>query len=204
MPSHNFCHPGFCNTWWLFSKDEGRMNAAPHAYPPNGTNLYVIHLEALSIALWSWHWPLTRAGGASGGSCPAPSLTSCQAAAPSNCWSPGQTDTGEHILLPLFLSLSLFTTLPQIVQTTVSAVSTDAQIGVLKAPSKVGSKNCSPIFCFFAKTQRRSIQTIFSTAPEAASAPVVAVEEASEPKGYNYPVPGTHTYFIQKLDRKIL
>ena len=45
---HNFCHPGFCNTWWLFSKDEGRMNAAPHAYPPNGTNLYVIHLEALS------------------------------------------------------------------------------------------------------------------------------------------------------------
>ena len=105
---HNFCHPGFCNTWWLFSKDEGRMNAAPHAYPPNGTNLYVIHLEALSIAHWSWHWPLTRAGGASGGSCPAPSLTSCQAAAPSNCWSPGQTDTGEHILLPLFLPLSLY------------------------------------------------------------------------------------------------
>ena len=47
------------------------------------------------------------------------------------------------------------------------------------------------------------MQTIFSAAPEAASAPVVAVEEASEPKGYNYPVPGTHTYFIQKLDRKI-
>ena len=102
------------------------------------------------------------------------------------------------------LSLSLFTTLSQIVQATVSAVSTDAQIGVLRAPSKVGSKNCSPIFCFFAKAQRRRIQAIFSAAPEAASAQVVAVEEASEPKGYNYPVPGTHTYFIQKLDRKIL
>ena len=104
------------------------------------------------------------------------------------------------------LSLSLFTTLSQIVQTTVSAVSMDAQIGVLKAPSKVGSKNRSPIFCFFANAQRRwrSIQSIFSAAPEAASAPVVAVEEASEPKGYNYPVPGRHSYFIQKLDRKIL
>ena len=104
----------------------------------------------------------------------------------------------------LWLSLSLFITLSQIVQATVSAVSTDAQIGVLRAPSKVGSKNCSPIFCFFAKAQRRRIQAIFSAAPEAASAQVVAVEEASEPKGYNYPVPGTHTYFIQKLDRKIL
>jgi len=30
-------------------------------------------------------------GGAS--SCPAPSLTACQGAEPSNCWSPGQTDT---------------------------------------------------------------------------------------------------------------
>ena len=116
--------------------------------------------------------------------------------------------TFSFSLVPLYdpLCLSLFTTLSQIVQTTVSAVLMDAQIGVLKAPSKVGSKNRSPIFCFFANAQRRwrSIQSIFSAAPEAASAPVVAVEEASEPKGYNYPVPGTHTYFIQKLDRKIL
>ena len=114
-------------------------------------------------------------------------------------------------LVNIFFSLvplcdPLFTTLSQIVQTTVSAVLMDAQIGVLKAPSKVGSKNRSPIFCSFANAQRRwrSIQSIFSAAPEAASAPVVAVEEASEPKGYNYPVPGRHTYFIQKLDRKIL
>ena len=32
-------------------------------------------------------------GGAS--SCPAPSLTACPGAPPSNCWSPGRTDTGE-------------------------------------------------------------------------------------------------------------
>jgi len=81
-------------------------------------------------------------GGASGKSCPPPSLTSCQAAAPSNCWSPGQTDTD--------------------------------------CPNNG--------LCCFDGCSDRCLESS-QQAPEAASAPVVAVEEASEPKGYNYPVP---------------
>ena len=73
-----------------------------------------------------------------------------------------------------------------------------------KLPARSDQRIALQFFAFFAKAKKRSMRNIFSAAPEAASAQEVAVEEASEPKGYNYPVPGTHTWFIQKLDRKIL
>lgn len=81
-------------------------------------------------------------GGAS--SCPAPSLaaTACQGAPPSNCWSPGQTDTD--------------------------------------CPN-------NGLCCFDGCADRCLDAT--SQGPEGAPAQVLPVEEPSEPKGYNYPVP---------------
>ena len=195
------------STWWLFSNNEGRMNSAPQAYPPNGNSCIrdtpggfvyrtlevdvdqvnpqeVLAEDPAQHLLWllAKHLHLPTAG------------------------VQGRLTLVNIFFFPcssLWLSPSLFNTFSDCPNNGLCCFD-GCSDRCLESSQQGRIKELLSNFLLFAKAQNKSIQTIFSAAPEAASAPVVAVEEASEPKGYNYPVPGTHTYFIQKLDHKIL